>query len=144
MESHLFLNCLSHLINFSLFLFSVFDEIANWWASVIAVGAYWILGEDKQAESFYQKVESIPVSLQSEILPKAVLASFKCRQACFGSYRKGSSQAIFRACNVAGQLLAEALTFVECKEPDSKVLVCIFFVLIFFLFIFLLFIITLK
>ncbi|CAH0385967.1 unnamed protein product [Bemisia tabaci] len=100
----------------------VFDEIANWWASVIAVGAYWILGEDKQAESFYQKVESIPVSLQSEILPKAVLASFKCRQACFGSYRKGSSQAIFRACNVAGQLLAEALTFVECKEPDSKVL----------------------
>jgi sterol regulatory element-binding transcription factor 1 len=55
------------------------DEIAHWWSAVVGVAAYWLLGEDHQAESLYARVETLPAQLQSmkDPLPQAVLAAFR-------------------------------------------------------------------
>ena len=39
------------------------DELARWWAAVVAVGAHWLSGEDNLAEKLYPVLEAFPKQL---------------------------------------------------------------------------------
>ena len=41
------------------------DEIAQWWAAVVNVGAYWLSGDDEQAERLYPLLDVFPKYLHS-------------------------------------------------------------------------------
>lgn len=40
------------------------DPVSHWWASVVGVAVYWLLGEDGQAEELYPTIETLPKHLQ--------------------------------------------------------------------------------
>ncbi|XP_066999695.2 sterol regulatory element-binding protein 1 [Anabrus simplex] len=106
------------------------DEMAHWWSGVVGIAAYWLLGEDSQAERLYPRVEMLPESLDllNDPLPRAVLAAFRSRRASLGlckPRRPGmttSSKAILSLCNTAGQLLDDSLTYTSCKPENGMVL----------------------
>lgn len=99
----------------------------------MGVAAYWLLGEDAQAERLYTRVETLPDMLErlTDPLPRAVLAAFRSRRACIAltrNQRRSSSgqvnhQTILKLCDTAGQLLDESITFMSCQPPSSIVLV---------------------
>lgn len=109
---------------------SLEDEMAHWWSGVVGIAAYWLLGEDSQAERLYPRVETLTESLDrlNDPLPRAVLTAFKSRRTSLGLGKprragvNSSSKAILRLCNTAGQLLDDSLTFTSCKPASSMVL----------------------
>ena len=42
------------------------DDISRWWASVLDVAAYWLSGDDEQAENLYRIVDVLPVQLHKQ------------------------------------------------------------------------------
>nr|CAD7573629.1 unnamed protein product [Timema californicum] len=113
------------------------DDVAHWWSAVVGVAAYWLLGEDHQAERLYPRVETLPESLDSlnDPLPRALLAAFRARRACLEldqPHKAGFSagtKTILRLCNMAGQLLSDIVTCTSCKQPTdidllAQLLVC--------------------
>ena len=44
------------------------DEVAGWWAAVVAVASYWLLSEEDKAEQLHSRVESFPKSLEDKPL----------------------------------------------------------------------------
>ena len=106
------------------------DELAHWWAGVVGVAAYWLLGEDSQAERLYPRVETLPELLnkQTDPLPRAVLAAFRSRRASLSksqSYagNKTNSKTILKLCNTAGKYLDDSLTYSSCKTTNNMILV---------------------
>ncbi|CAG2069353.1 unnamed protein product, partial [Timema podura] len=101
------------------------DDVAHWWSAVVGVAAYWLLGEDHQAERLYPRVETLPESLDSlnDPLPRALLAAFRARRACLELDRphktgfSAGTKTILRLCNMAGQLLNDIVTCTSCKQP---------------------------
>nr|CAD7594673.1 unnamed protein product [Timema genevievae] len=113
------------------------DDVAHWWSAVVGVAAYWLLGEDHQAERLYPRVETLPESLDSlnDPLPRALLAAFRARRACLELDRphktgfSAGTKTILRLCNMAGQLLNDIVTCTSCKQPThidllAQLLVC--------------------
>lgn len=101
------------------------DEIAHWWSGVVGVAAYWLLGEDNQAERLYARVEALPESLAtlSDPLPRAVLAAFIARRTFLEKSKQFSHKYILRLCDIAGHLLEDSLTYSSCKQQSGMVLV---------------------
>lgn len=99
------------------------DEIAHWYGFVISVACNWMLGEDKEAESLYAKVEHIPESLNnlSDPLPKAVLAAYTARK----SYLNNNTtlKTIYHQLDAASVLIEESLAYNNCKKQNNLVLV---------------------
>ncbi|KAF4529717.1 hypothetical protein B566_EDAN015346, partial [Ephemera danica] len=58
------------------------DETALWWAAVLGVAAYWLLGEDERAETLATRIEALPESLSrsGDPLPRAILAAYRARR----------------------------------------------------------------
>ena len=58
------------------------DEVSQWWAAVVGVAAYWLLGNEVEAENLYPAVESMPsaVKYHEDPLPKAALFAFRARR----------------------------------------------------------------
>lgn len=42
------------------------DEVAGWWAAVVAVASYWLLSEEDKAEQLHSRVEAFPKSLDGK------------------------------------------------------------------------------
>ena len=102
------------------------DEIAHWWSGVVGVAAYWLLGEDSQAERLYTRVETLPECFNemTDPLPRAVLAAFRSRRASLnlsGHGNNPSNKTILRWCSMAGQYLEDSLTYSSCKQANSLV-----------------------
>ncbi|XP_075234704.1 sterol regulatory element binding protein isoform X2 [Lycorma delicatula] len=99
------------------------DETAHWWASVIGVAAYWLLGDDVQAEHIYPRVETLPESLagQNESLACAVLAAYRLRRVAL-SQRSQQQSTVSKLCDTASQLLCDSLSMNTCHKPDTKLL----------------------
>ncbi|KAG8226034.1 hypothetical protein J437_LFUL004155 [Ladona fulva] len=99
------------------------DEIAHWWASVVSVAAYWLLGEEGElAERLYARIELLPEALEklNDPLPRALLLAFRAHRALLSRPSRGtSSRAVLRLCNSAGQLLDDAVTYASCKQANS-------------------------
>jgi sterol regulatory element-binding transcription factor 1 len=94
----------------------------------VGVAAYWLLGDDAQAERLYPRVETLPECLGKlpDPLPYAVLAAFRSHRASLGlgRHRPGivpNSKAVLRSCGFAGQLLDSSLTYSSCKQASSMV-----------------------
>lgn len=110
---------------FNCFLLEYEDEIAYWYTSVISVACNWILGEDKEAECYYSKVENMPESLSNlnDPLPRAVLAAYTARK----SYLSSTTiplKTIYHQLEVASVLIEESLAYNSCKKQNNLVLVC--------------------
>jgi sterol regulatory element-binding transcription factor 1 len=102
------------------------DEAALWWAAVIGVAAYWLLGEDEGAETLATRVEALPESLSraGDPLPRAILAAYRARRALLLGTTKGNvSRTVLRHCATAGRLLDHSLSFSACKQSSTMVLV---------------------
>jgi sterol regulatory element-binding transcription factor 1 len=58
------------------------DRLIEWWSSLLSVAAYWLLGEDGEAEKLYSIVEKVPLELheRDDTLPKALLAAFNAKK----------------------------------------------------------------
>lgn len=101
------------------------DESSQWWAAVLGVAAYWLLGEDSRAEQLCSRVEAMPEQLAraGDPLPRAVLAALRARRALLSRPRRASTKAILRQCSAAGRLLDHSITYSACKQPSIMVLV---------------------
>jgi len=103
------------------------DVVARWWAAVVGVAAYWLLGEDSMAESLYAGVELLPECLQQQQDPLArtVRAAFRAKRAAsaFASSRQGSFASVIRLCDIASRQLDDSLTYWSCRQPPQIVLV---------------------
>jgi sterol regulatory element-binding transcription factor 1 len=94
----------------------------------VGVAAYWLLGEDSQAERLYPRVETLPECLNdmTDPLPQAVLTAFRSRRAslnlgCRHPGNNPSNKTILRWCNMAGQYLEDSLTYNSCKQANVLV-----------------------
>lgn len=56
------------------------DRLAHWWCTLITISAYWLLGEDSQAEKLYSHFEKLPVELRENPLSKSLFAAFNARK----------------------------------------------------------------
>jgi sterol regulatory element-binding transcription factor 1 len=74
-------DCLKFL-DLHFFLTGYKDRLIEWWSSLLSVAAFWLLGEDAEAEKLYSNVEKIPIELQErdDTLPKALLAAFNAKK----------------------------------------------------------------
>ena len=43
---------------------SEMDESSAWWAAVVSVAVYWLIGDDENAERSFPMVDSFPKKLQ--------------------------------------------------------------------------------
>lgn len=46
-----------------LFLCTDLDEASAWWAAIVSVAVYWLIGDDENAERSYLMAESFPKKL---------------------------------------------------------------------------------
>lgn len=102
--------------------------MAHWYTCVISVACNWLLGEDKEAERLYAKVENIPTSLSSlsDPLPKAVLSAYLARKT-YLSYNAATPKTIYHLLDAASGQIEESLAYSSCKKQNKLVLVSCFF-----------------
>lgn len=98
------------------------DQVALWWANVISVACYWLLGEDSNAEKLYRKIETINDTLANtgNLLPKAIVAAFVARRNYLNDM---PPKVVLPQCDHASQLLSDSLTFSSCKKRENLVMV---------------------
>ena len=51
-----------------LLLFAGIDEVSRWWAAVVSVAYYWLLGDDENAARHYGILDTFPKKLQASEL----------------------------------------------------------------------------
>lgn len=58
------------------------DRLAQWWCCMLQVAAYWLLGEDREAERLYSFIEKWPVEFTGleNSLPKSLFAAWNARK----------------------------------------------------------------
>ncbi|KAE8750282.1 Sterol regultory element-binding protein [Frankliniella occidentalis] len=106
------------------------DELARWWAAVVGVAAYWLLGEDAHAERLYARVELLPeqLSTQPDPVARAVQMAYRARRTASAVLRghlspgNGASREAQRLCDAAGRYLEDSLAYWSCKQPNNLVL----------------------
>ena len=96
------------------------DQVAYWWSCVIAVAAYWILGDELQAEQLYATVEHVPEAIAHDPLVKAVHAAFRCRKIIATSDDCYDIKSVLESCDKVGHLLQESISVVECVQSNHK------------------------
>lgn len=104
------------------------DRIAHWWSCVIAVAAYWILGDDNQAEQLYDTIENIPEEIATDPLVVAIFAAYECRKNVVTSNNNSNSDGsnVLKSCDRVGKLLQESISVTDCLKSDIKPLVRLF------------------
>lgn len=53
------------------------DEVASWWAAVVAVASYWLLCEEDKAEQLHGRIEAYPKPGHSDPLLEATLGAYR-------------------------------------------------------------------
>lgn len=58
------------------------DYLSLWWSNLLSTAAYWLLGEDGEAEKLYDHVLSVPASLSgnADRIAEVLLASFVAKK----------------------------------------------------------------
>lgn len=58
------------------------DRLAQWWCSLLSVAAFWLLGEDDQAQKHYSFIEKWPAEFTGldNNLPKSLFAAWNARK----------------------------------------------------------------
>ena len=58
------------------------DKFAYWWTNLLSVAAFWLLGEDEEAEKLYSQIGDLPQELCDieDSLPKALIAAFNAKK----------------------------------------------------------------
>lgn len=94
------------------------DRLAHWWSSLLSIAAYWLLGEDSEAERLYLHIENLPPELVKgeDKLPTALFAAFQAKRALMNKPHYNSVN-VFQNCNVGSQCLEDSLTTNICKRP---------------------------
>lgn len=94
------------------------DSLSMWWSNLLSIAAYWVLGEDQEAEKMYCSVENIPKILEeySDTLPKALQRAFVAKRMLL---QKKQLNAIFSECNAASRLLEDSLTCNKFKSTNG-------------------------
>ena len=59
------------------------DELSVWWSNILSIAAYWLLGEETEAEQIYEKVDDVPKLLldKADTLPRVLKAAFEAKKA---------------------------------------------------------------
>ncbi|XP_018326934.1 sterol regulatory element-binding protein 1 [Agrilus planipennis] len=98
------------------------DEVAFWWANLIAVIGYWLLGENEKAQHLQKNVENPPSALIncSNPLPRAALEAYYAKNNCLT--RNNSHKRILPQCDVAGRLLQDSLAYSSCLKENNLAL----------------------
>jgi hypothetical protein len=96
------------------------DQVAYWWSCVIAVAAYWILGDEIQAEQLYDNIEHVPERIAHDPIVKAVFAAFHCRRTVASSNVDYDVKYVLESCGKVGNLLQESISVVECLQSSHK------------------------
>jgi sterol regulatory element-binding transcription factor 1 len=97
------------------------DRLASWWCNLITVAAYWLLGEDGQAEKLYTHIEKLPLELREDPLCRAILAAWNARRGLMHKLNVDIRQ-IYRDCNAASHYIEDSLTQNKCKSTNKKFL----------------------
>ncbi|XP_014664603.1 PREDICTED: sterol regulatory element-binding protein 1-like isoform X2 [Priapulus caudatus] len=119
-------------INSSAFKATGSDEVSKWWASVLGVAAYWLLGDEESAQRLYPIVDSLPAHLHETInpLPRSVHMAFKARRIVLTAKKGQCYINSLNKCNTAGKMLADSLSYTSHDKggPDIttavQLLVC--------------------
>ncbi|KAL3265788.1 hypothetical protein HHI36_009986 [Cryptolaemus montrouzieri] len=99
------------------------DDIAIWWTSFVAIACNWLLGEEKNYQKLYQKIQYIPdvLALSENPLPKAVLAAYTARQV-YLTKREVCPKDVLKLCDLATLLLEDSIRYSSCTNQDTLVL----------------------
>ncbi|KAI9555116.1 hypothetical protein GHT06_017631 [Daphnia sinensis] len=94
------------------------DEVAGWWAAIVAVASYWLLCEEDKAEQLHARVEAYPKLTQGDPLLDAVLGAYRARRLLL---RGADPASIIQQCSLAGCRLKESLQVSLHKSPQLMV-----------------------
>ncbi|XP_041360280.1 sterol regulatory element-binding protein 1-like isoform X2 [Gigantopelta aegis] len=99
------------------------DDVSRWWAAVVSVAYYWLLGDDENAARHYGILDTFPKKLQTsdDPLPRAVLFAYKARKNFMISADNFNNKTCIRHCDRAGRLLRESLKLVYVDENTNIV-----------------------
>nr|KAG5698523.1 hypothetical protein BaRGS_023226 [Batillaria attramentaria] len=99
------------------------DEVARWWAAVVSVAYYWLIGDDDNAARNYLLLDVFPPKLQAsdDPLPRAVYLAYKARKSVMVQSDAGRGRMMLRQCDRAGRLLRESLKLIYPEEERNTV-----------------------
>jgi len=102
------------------------DEVAGWWAAVVAVASYWLLSEEDKAEHLHSRIEAFPKTGNDDPLLDAILGAYRARRLLL---RGADRNTIMQQCSLAGCRLKESLQVSLHTNPQlmvqaAQLLVC--------------------
>lgn len=100
------------------------DEVAQWWAAIIGVTAYWLLGEEEQAERLYTIIDAFPTQLDQfkDPLPRALFYAVKARRVFLGqSIASSGSTGCLKLCDKAGALLRDSINYATLHPANPNI-----------------------
>lgn len=58
------------------------DPLSAWWSNLLSTAAYWLLGDDVEAEKFHQSIQKMPKSFmgREKSLPVALISVFNAKK----------------------------------------------------------------
>lgn len=87
------------------------DPLAHWWASILSIATYWILGDFETSETVYSQIEKLPAQLADspDVLPKAFFIAFKSKRAIMNKNGPKVLKNIYAMCKIGTDLLDGSL-----------------------------------
>lgn len=105
------------------------DRLAHWWASILSIATYWIMGEKDTAETMIAHIGKLPMELyeSNDCLPKAFFVAFKAKRAIM--MKSGfKPEIVYTLCNAGTELLAESLKCNKCGNMKGMKMVSLLIV----------------
>ncbi|KAK3798066.1 hypothetical protein RRG08_034626 [Elysia crispata] len=94
------------------------DEVAMWWANIVSVAHYWLIGDDENAAKSFSVLDVFPKKLHGvdDPLPRAVYLAYKSRKCVMVNPEHKAMRAAIRQCDRAGRLLRDSLKLAYVEE----------------------------
>ncbi|GFR96431.1 sterol regulatory element-binding protein 1 [Elysia marginata] len=94
------------------------DEVAMWWANIVSVAHYWLIGDDENAAKSFSVLDVFPKKLHGvdDPLPRAVYLAYKARKCAVVNPEDKTMRAAIRQCDRAGRLLRDSLKLAYVEE----------------------------
>ncbi|KAJ6639628.1 Sterol regulatory element-binding protein 1 [Pseudolycoriella hygida] len=117
---------ISDVLNYTKLLIGCSDDDPQsaWWSNLLSTAAYWLLGDDVQAEKFHQLTQKVPKTFTSQkSLPMALINVFDARKTLLEKMSYG--KVYFRdqeiVCNAASEVLKNGLTCNQMKSEQGEI-----------------------
>jgi len=101
------------------------DPLSAWWSNLLSTAAYWLLGDDVEAEKYHQLIQKMPKNFTGgeKSLPVALISVFNAKKSLLNkmSYNYIYYKDEENVCNAASDVLEHGLTCNKMKSSQGEI-----------------------